>query len=166
LSNKTAKNVKHLAVYSSWHDRLDALSKILTCYGGNGKIIVFTSTKADANNVYYFANRIVRGGAGVMHGDIPQYQRESTIRAFKEGGLQVLVATDVASRGLDIPHVDLVVQTEPPQDTESYIHRSGRTARAGRSGMCVTLYDSRNEELLIRAEHLAGIRIERVAAPN
>ena len=46
---------------------------IVTCFGGNGKIIVFTSTKADANNVYYFANRIVRGGAGVMHGDIPQH---------------------------------------------------------------------------------------------
>ena len=68
----------------------------------------------DANNVYYFANRIVNGGAGVMHGDIPQYQREVTIKAYKEGRLQVLVATDVASRGLDIPHVDLIVQTEPP----------------------------------------------------
>jgi len=75
-----------------------------------------------------------------MHGDIPQNQRESTLKRFKEKRFSVLVATDVASRGLDIPSVDLVIQLEPPKDTETYIHRSGRTARAGRSGTCITFY--------------------------
>lgn len=67
-----------------------------------------------------------------MHGDIPQHSREMTLAAFKDGRLKVLVATDVASRGLDIPNVELVIQVEPPQDIEAYIHRSGRTARAGK----------------------------------
>lgn len=102
----------------------------------------------------------------VMHGGIPQNQREVTIRRFKNGKFQVLVATDVASRGLDIPQVDLVVQIEPPKDTESYIHRAGRTARAGRSGLCITLYNSSNEENLTKSEDLAGIEIERVEIPT
>lgn len=63
-----------------------------------------------------------------------------TLKRFKEKKFNVLVATDVAARGLDIPSVDLVVQVEPPKDTETYIHRSGRTARAGRSGTCITFY--------------------------
>ena len=102
----------------------------------------------------------------VMHGDIAQNQREVTIKRFKEGKFQVLVATDVASRGLDIPCVDLIVQIEPPKDTEAYIHRSGRTARAGKSGLCITLFNRNNEEFLVKAEELAGIRIERVHVPS
>lgn len=76
----------------------------------------------------------------VMHGDIPQNQREVTFKRFKEKKFNVLVATDVASRGLDIPSVDLVVQVEPPKDVETYIHRSGRTARAGKNGTCITFF--------------------------
>lgn len=76
-----------------------------------------------------------------MHGDISQAMRERTIEAFKKNVLRVLIATDVASRGLDIPNVDLIVQFNPPKNTETYIHRSGRTARAGASGTCVTFYN-------------------------
>ena len=78
----------------------------------------------------------------------------------------MLVATDVASRGLDIPDVELVIQLEPPKDTESYIHRSGRTARAGKSGTCITFYNRRNEEFVDRIEQLAGIKLERVGVPT
>lgn len=78
----------------------------------------------------------------------------------------MLVATDVASRGLDIPNVELVIQLEPPKDTESYIHRSGRTARAGKSGICITFFNRRNEEFLHRIEDLAGIRMERQPVPS
>jgi len=62
------------------------------------------------------------------------------MKRFKEGKFNVLVATDVASRGLDIPDVDLVIQIEPPKEVETYIHRSGRTARAGKAGTCITFY--------------------------
>ena len=75
-----------------------------------------------------------------IHGDKQQKERDWVLGEFKSGKTTILVATDVAARGLDIPSVDLVVQIEPPKDTETYIHRSGRTARAGRSGKCITFY--------------------------
>lgn len=78
----------------------------------------------------------------------------------------MLVATDVASRGLDIPNVELIIQLEPPKDTESYIHRSGRTARAGKHGTCITFFERRNEEFLWRIEDLAQIKIQRVGIPS
>jgi len=87
-----------------------------------------------------------------MHGDIAQNQREVTLKRFKDNKFQVLVATDVASRGLDIPDIELVIQLEPPKDTESYIHRSGRTARMGQSGICITFFNHKNIEFLDRIE--------------
>jgi ATP-dependent RNA helicase DDX21 len=70
------------------------------------------------------------------------------MKRFKEGKINVLVATDVASRGLDIPNVDLIVQIEPPKDVETYIHRSGRTARAGNEGTCITFYTGQTEYMI------------------
>lgn len=78
----------------------------------------------------------------------------------------MLVATDVAARGIDIPDIELVIQLEPPKDTESYIHRSGRTARAGKSGICVTFFNQKNQEFLDRIEQVAGIKMERVGIPT
>jgi len=102
----------------------------------------------------------------VMHGDIPQIQRELVLDRFKKGRIQVLAATDVASRGLDIPNVDLVVQTEPPVETETYIHRSGRTARAGNRGICITLYSNRkHDQNLYDIELRAGINVKRLTYP-
>jgi ATP-dependent RNA helicase DDX21 len=101
-----------------------------------------------------------------MHGDIAQTTREHTLRGFKENRFQVLVATDVASRGIDIPNIELVIQLEPPKDTESYIHRSGRTARAGASGTCITFFNKKNQEFLDRVEDLAGIKMERISEPH
>jgi superfamily II DNA/RNA helicase len=72
----------------------------------------------------------------------------------------------VAARGLDIPDIELVIQLEPPKDTESYIHRSGRTARAGKSGTCITFFNNKNVEFLDRIEQLAGIKMDRVPIPS
>jgi ATP-dependent RNA helicase DDX21 len=100
-----------------------------------------------------------------MHGDIPQNQREVTLKRFKDKKFQVLVATDVASRGLDIPSVDLVIQVEPPKDPETYIHRSGRTARAGRSGTCITFYTNKHKLMLQHIEQKAGITMQKIGVP-
>jgi ATP-dependent RNA helicase DDX21 len=85
---------------------------------------------------------------------------------FKQGKINVLIATDVASRGLDIPNVDLVIQLEPPQDVETYIHRSGRTARAGKSGTCITFYSYKNKQMMMEIEDKAGVLFQHIDAPT
>lgn len=97
---------------------------------------------------------------------MPQSAREATLKGFREGKFDVLVATDVAARGLDISGVELVVQCEPPKDPETYIHRSGRTGRAGESGVSVTLVDRKKEGLVPLIERRAGLKFERVGAPQ
>lgn len=82
----------------------------------------------------------------VLHGDIKQFQRERVFRKFKSGEVDCLIATNVAARGLDFPEIDLIVQMQPPPNSDTYIHRSGRTGRAGKSGICVTLYNYREED--------------------
>jgi len=74
----------------------------------------------------------------MIHGDIPQKQRDWAMNQFKQGRVQIIVCTDVCARGIDLPDLDLVIQTEPPKDVDSYVHRSGRTGRNGSEGTCVT----------------------------
>jgi ATP-dependent RNA helicase DDX21 len=88
------------------------------------------------------------------------------MKRFKENKFKVLVATDVASRGLDIPNVDLVIQLEPPKEAETYIHRSGRTARAGAEGKCITFYTQKTKFLVEDIERQAGIKLTRVGIPQ
>lgn len=163
LKNKTSKTVAHLAINCPYQNRLSALADILICYGG-GQTIVFTSTKKEANDL--LLSEKIKKDIEVMHGDIAQNQREVTLKRFKEKKFNVLVATDVAARGLDIPSVDLVVQIEPPKDTETYIHRSGRTARAGRSGTCITFYTLKQKMLIQMIEQRAGIIFQKIGVPQ
>lgn len=100
-----------------------------------------------------------------MHGDVTQHAREVALRKFKKGLLRVLIATDVASRGLDIPNVELVIQVQPPNDAESYIHRSGRTARAGKDGTCITLYGKKDGYLLDIIQNKCGVSFEEIQIP-
>jgi len=164
LTNKTVSTVKHLAIFCPYFNRMSILADIILCYGGTfGKTIVFTQTKAEANELY-LSEKLK--DIEVLHGDIPQQQREITFKGFKEGRFHILVATDVASRGLDIPNVDLIVQCEPPKDVETYIHRSGRTARAGKEGTVVTFYAKKHAPLLTNIEKTAGISFTKIGAPQ
>ena len=88
------------------------------------------------------------------------------MKRFKEGKFNVLVATNVCSRGLDIPDVDLVIQVEPPKEVETYIHRSGRTARAGKSGTCITFYTKKTQFLVQQIEEQAGIKFKHIGVPQ
>ena len=107
---------------------------------GIPKLLVFCQTKRNCDRV---ARNLEELGidAQAMHGDMQQSSRERTLRKFAEGKLQVLVATDVAARGIDIDDIGGVIHYEPPKDVKDYLHRSGRTARAGRDGWAVTLVE-------------------------
>ena len=108
----------------------------------------------------------VRQDAQLLHRDIPQKQREITLKGFRHGDFGVLVATSVAACGLDIPEVDLVVQSSPPKDVESYIHHFGRTGRAGRTGVCICFYQHKEEYQLVQVEQKVGIKFKRIGVPT
>lgn len=163
LSNKTPKNVTHILVNTPSYDRSQVLESILRCYceDKDSKSIIFTTTKNDAREIAQLD--ILKGRAEALHGDVPQYAREKVLKRFRAGNTNTLVATDVASRGLDIPRVNLIIQIEPPKDPESYIHRSGRTARAGNVGVCITLYTEKDQNFIDRIVQTAGIKFKEVS---
>jgi len=122
--------------------RLAVLPSIVQRYG-RGRALIFTDTKRDADAL---AQKLSGNFPTVaLHGDIAQDMRERALSGFRKGQYQCLVATDVAARGIDIPHVPLVVQFRPPKSSETYIHRSGRTGRAGKEGTAVLMYGGRSE---------------------
>jgi superfamily II DNA/RNA helicase len=112
------------------------------------RCLVFVNTKRAADRV---ARQLVDAGvdAKAIHGDLRQEHRERALKRFTQGSLAALVATDVAARGLDIDEVDVVIQYDPPPDPKTYLHRAGRTARAGAEGLAVTLVQW-NQELEVR----------------
>eukprot|EP00438_Fugacium_kawagutii_P009457 Skav202068 [mRNA] locus=scaffold1138:680924:695185:- [translate_table: standard] len=138
--NKTNSLITHQCVSCPPNLRGDCLGDLCKIHAGAfGKTIVFVNTKKDCDELGN-NEKLKAIGAGVLHGDVPQHVREKTMENFRNGRIRCLVATDVAARGIDVPAVDLVVQTRPPQDLEAYVHRSGRTGRAGRKGTSVCFY--------------------------
>ncbi|KAF4071502.1 hypothetical protein AMELA_G00274100 [Ameiurus melas] len=164
-SQKAATTVEHLAIACHWSQRAAVIGDVVQVYSGShGRTIVFCETKKEAHELSM--NTSIKQSAQSLHGDIPQKQRELTLKGFRSGNFEVLVATNVAARGLDIPEVDLVVQCSPPKDVESYIHRSGRTGRAGRTGICICFYQRKEEDQLRYVEQKAGITFKRVGVPT
>ena len=162
---KTPTTVQHLAINCPFSQRIDALADIVLCYGGkHARTIIFTETKKEANDIMMKAN--IRQECQVLHGDIPQQQREVTFQAFREGKFKCLIATNVAARGLDIPEVDLIVQMEPPTNVDTYIHRAGRTARAGKSGVCMTFFSKKESGDLENIEKKASFKFQKVGIPQ
>jgi superfamily II DNA/RNA helicase len=123
-------------------DKIEMLARILQA-NGRGLSMVFCRTKRSADQV---AEALVTRGfaAAAVHGDLGQGQRERALRAFRNGKIDVLVATDVAARGLDVDDVTHVINYECPEDDKAYLHRTGRTGRAGRDGVAVTFVDWRD----------------------
>lgn len=169
-SQKAAVSVRHLAIPCQWSSLATTIGDVVSLFAGKkGRTIVFCETKKDCNELCVSSGINVECQA--LHGDISQQQRETTLTAFKQGRFGVLVATDVAARGLDMV-VDLVINAKPPMkmsgraDTETYVHRSGRTGRANRSGVCVTLYTPRYRPQLKDIEHAVGNTFEWRGAPQ
>ena len=257
-------DVRHVAIRFQWTQRTTVVKDVVSCYGpGDGAVVVFADTKNDCSEM---ADALATLGARALHGDIPQGQREVTMAAFRKKQFRVLVATDVAARGLDVNGIELVVQLDPPkvrfsslkprahgfksravsnaqgrqiladfteragrdtpaqlscrdlyfhdseghsractlaplfaatasqtdallrflasrptttappplrarrrsppQDPDTYVHRSGRTGRANTKGTCVMLYTNRKEMMLSNISRRAGVKFERAMPPQ
>jgi superfamily II DNA/RNA helicase len=120
-------------------DKVELVSRMLQARG-RGATMIFTRTKRTAQKV---ADELAERGfaVGAVHGDLGQVAREKALKAFRTGGIDVLVATDVAARGIDVDDVTHVVNYQIPEDEQAYVHRIGRTGRAGKTGVAVTLVD-------------------------
>jgi len=167
--NQTSTTVDHLAVRCVPAARPGIIDVLLRKYGGvagrkEARAMVFCQTKAECSDLATSPH--LSFPREMLSGDVPQEGRERVMREFREGRCQCLVATDVAARGLDVPEVDMVIQCSPPSDVDSYIHRSGRTGRAGRRGVCICLYSPNEEFKLKQVERAAKVTFTRTPAPK
>ena len=166
VKNKTttAANTRQRYLQVMGPHKLDALTRILEVEEYDG-VIAFVRTKMATEDL---ADKLRSRGhrAAAINGDIPQQQRERTIEALRAGSIDVLVATDVAARGLDVERISLVVNYDIPHDTESYVHRIGRTGRAGRSGDAVLFMTPREKYLLRAIEKATRQPVEQMHLPS
>ncbi|MGB3732918.1 MAG: DEAD/DEAH box helicase [Microbacterium sp.] len=152
IKGKTAtnQNITQRYLVVSYAQKVDALTRILEVENFDG-MIVFVRTK---NETETLAEKLRARGysAAAINGDVPQVQRERSIGHLRDGKLDILVATDVAARGLDVERISHVVNYDIPTDTESYVHRIGRTGRAGRTGDAISFITPRERYLLKHIE--------------
>ena len=143
---QTSSTITQRYVVVSYTQKVDALTRILEVEDFDG-LIVFTRTRNDTEQV---AEKLRARGysAAAISGDVQQAQRERTVQALKDGKLDILVATDVAARGLDVERISHVINFDLPIDTESYVHRIGRTGRAGRTGDAISFVTPRERRML------------------
>jgi ATP-dependent RNA helicase RhlE len=128
------------------------------------RVIIFTRTKHGANKVVINLEKCGHVAAAI-HGNKSQNQRQKTLNAFRSGELNILVATDIAARGIDIDDVSHIINYELPNIPESYVHRIGRTARAGKSGVAISLCDGTERGFLRDIEKLTGHSLEQIETP-
>ncbi|CAH8675114.1 unnamed protein product [Schistosoma haematobium] len=163
---KTSTNVTHLALLCPYESRAATLSDVIKvyCKSRESRCIVFCERKNDADELS--TSDAMSADCHVLHGGVPQEKRELVLQKFRDGKYRTLLTTNVAARGLDVPNVDLVIQCHPPRDIEDYIHRSGRTGRADRSGTSICFYTYKERGMLSRIENMAGITFRRISAPT
>src|SRR5689334_4011510 len=162
--NATAELVSHVVHPVAREKKRDLLAYIIQTRGLK-QVLVFTGTKIGANRLAHQLRRD-RIHADAIHGDKSQVEREAALADFKAGKTAVLVATDVASRGLDIEGLPQVINFDVPRSPEDYVHRIGRTGRAGQSGEAISLVAPEDMESLAAIERLIKKRIERVLVPG
>jgi len=159
---RTAVTVEQSVMFVARADKRDALERVLRDDGVE-RAIVFTRTKHGANRL---SEQLVRSGFGsaAIHGNKSQSARERALDAFRRGATRVLVATDVAARGIDVDGISHVINFDLPNEPESYVHRIGRTGRAGATGRAISFCDREERGLLAQIERLIKKRLtERVA---
>ena len=164
METATVKSIEQRFLFASQPQKPDALLRVLAVEECQG-VIVFVRTKSGTEEV---ATLLQQQGhrAMAIHGDITQSLRERVIAQFKSGVIDILVATDVAARGLDVDRVTHVINYDMAHDCETYVHRIGRTGRAGRSGVTILFATPRESRLLTTLERHTRQRIEKVTIPT
>lgn len=163
-TNEGAANIDHQYYATQHHNRYEVLKRIIDfnpgIYG-----IVFARTKADTQDI---AERLTREGYDIdaIHGDLTQQQRDKVMGLFRDKSIQLLIATDVAARGIDVTGITHVINYELPDETEVYTHRSGRTGRAGRSGISISIVTPREIYRLRQVERLVKTRFHKMDIPS
>ena len=159
-----ASRIRQRHILLPHQQKLGALLRVLEAHGPGG-VIIFARTKAVTVTV---AEALEAEGiaCSVLNGDVPQSLRERTIERLKQGRIDVLVATDVAARGLDVERICLVVNYDAPFDSEAYVHRIGRTGRAGREGDAILFLSYRERRLLHSLERAVGNSIDAMDVPS
>ena len=162
--DQEGKRIRQRSITVPMPHKLEALQRVLDACGGEG-VIIFARTKAITLTV---AETLEAGGhqVAVLNGDVPQNQRERTVERLRSGSVDILVATDVAARGLDVDRIGLVINYDMPFDSEAYVHRIGRTGRAGRTGEAVLFVTPRERRFINNLERATGQPIEAMEVPG
>ena len=162
--DQDGKLIRQRAITVPMSHKLEALQRVLDACGGEG-VIIFARTKVITLTV---AETLEAAGhqVAVLNGDVPQNQRERTVERLRSGSVDVLVATDVAARGLDVERIGLVINYDMPFDSEAYVHRIGRTGRAGRTGEAVLFMTPRERRFIRNLERATGQPIELMEVPG
>ncbi|XP_014490286.1 DEAD-box ATP-dependent RNA helicase 53, mitochondrial [Vigna radiata var. radiata] len=161
---KLADGISLYSIASDVRTKAGILAPLITEHANGGKCIVFTQTKRDADRLSYVMAKSLKCEA--LHGDISQTQRERTLAGFRNNHFNVLVATDVASRGLDVPNVDLVIHYDLPSSSEIFVHRSGRTGRARKKGAAILIYSEDQFRTVKTIERDVGCKFTELAKIN
>lgn len=164
VANTTNENIDHQYYVTNHHNRFETLQRLLDFAPGIYGII-FTRTKQDCQEI---AERLMKQGYHVspLHGDMDQKMRSKVMERFKNRTLQAIVATDVAARGIDVNDITHVINYELPDDPEVYTHRSGRTARAGKSGICMSIVTPREISNIRNIERIVKQRFNKTDIPD
>lgn len=162
--SKPAENIDQSVYVCKESDKTALVKHVLSSHGSS-RVILFAGAKQKVKELGILLSR--RGyNAAAMHSDLEQKQRDEVMLAFKAGRIDILVATDIVARGIDIDDIKLVINYDVPHDAEDYVHRIGRTARAGREGSAVTLVGERDVPSLREIENLLEIEIPRAVLPE
>ena len=180
LAERVTRDAKRIEIARREETRLDITQRALVADNDEHKnrmldcllrqtdveqALVFTGMKRTAAELA--SSLVIKGfTAGALHGDMQQSERTRTLNQVRDGAMRVLVATDVAARGIDVPGINLVVNYDAPREAEDYVHRIGRTGRAGRAGFAVTFLGHADRQLVRQIERFTGQRVSVVEIPG
>ncbi|GAC1418764.1 MAG: DEAD/DEAH box helicase [Flavisolibacter sp.] len=162
--NTANKSVDHQYLITTAQHRYETLKRLIDFNPGMYGLI-FTRTKIDAQEI---SEKLTREGYDIeaLHGDLTQAQRTKVMGEFKDKALQLLIATDVAARGIDVVGITHVINFELPDDVEVYTHRSGRTGRAGKTGVCMSIVHAREVSKIRQIERMVQVPFHRLEIPS